>query len=264
MLWAVSTGFGLPAPPAHRCGCGHGTPPRGWSALTRWRTEYATPERIFLRRWVLANAGGLAIASAVNGALVNAVETRFDGVTSAAAGALVLASTEAVGFGLVGAAMGVAQSISLRRTKASSGWWVVATLAGWVAGGIVSGTLTGAFGGALTGVGPDVGYIGVAVAFAGGLAFLLPGVSQWLVLRGRVARPGIWVAAHALSFLAASLFGFPIMVVVGTAMGWEFPSAAAWGLEGLLAGIVYGVMTGVTLIRMLRQPMATTHEARTS
>jgi hypothetical protein len=104
--------------------------------LTRWRTEYATPERIFLRRWVLANVGGLAVASTVNGALVNAVETRFDGVTSAAAGALVLASTEAVGFGLVGAAMGVAQSIALRRTKATSGWWVFATLAGWAAGGM--------------------------------------------------------------------------------------------------------------------------------
>ena len=77
----------------------------------------------------------------------------------------------------------------------------------------MSGTLAGAFGGTLTGVGPDVGYIGVAVAFAGGLAFLLlPGVSQRLVLRGRVARPGRWVAAHALSFLAASLLGFPIMI----------------------------------------------------
>jgi hypothetical protein len=231
----------------------------GWQQLTSSLNSDA--ERSFLRSWILANVVGLGVASAINGALVNAVETRFDGVRSAVTAAYILASTEAIGFGLVGAVMGVAQFIALRRTTVSSGWWVVATGAGWVAAGIVSGTLAGLFGGALTGVGPDFGFIGVVIVFVGGFAFALPGVSQYLVLRRSVPGSRRWVATHILSFLSASLIGFLLMIVVGTVMGWEFPSAAAWGFEGVLAGIVYGFMTGIALTQILRQPAGEPREA---
>jgi hypothetical protein len=98
----------------------------------------------------------------------------------------------------------------------------------------VSGTLAGAFGGTLTGVGPDVGYIGVALASREELhsSYCQAFRNGWCCAEGWPGQRGGWQRTPA--FLAESLLGFPIMIVVAKAMVWELPSAAAWGLEGLL------------------------------
>ncbi len=211
----------------------------------------------FWFRWVIATTIGALIGGAVSGALVLAAEHRFADVTSPLVGAVVLAMANAVAFGFRGAALGIAQWSVLRQSLARAGGWIIATAGGGAVGGIVSGVVGGTFGGALTGVGPDYGSLGVALAFAGGVTSLLilPGLLQWLVLRRQVERAGWWVAAQALSFLTATAIAFPVMAVVGRAAGWEFPSARAWGMGGTLAGLIDGAITGAVLIRLLRQPV---------
>ncbi len=212
--------------------------------------------RGFWLQWVLATAIGFIIGGAISGVLVLAAETQFANVTSPWTGAIALATADAVAFGLHGAALGSAQWLVLRNVIARPGGWVVATAGGWAAAGIVSGILGGAFGGALTGVGPDYGYIGVVIAYASGFAsLLLPGFVQWLALRRQVERAGWWVLAQALSILAAIAVAFPAMLVAGRAMGWEFPSAQAWGFAGVLAGLIDGAITGAVLVWLLRQPV---------
>lgn len=211
--------------------------------------------RGFQLRWMIATTIGFVIGGAVSGSLVNAAEIRFASVTSAAIGAMALAAAEAVAFGLHGAALGSTQWFVLRNAIARPGVWIAANAVGWAAAGIVSGILGGAFGGALTGVGPDYGRIGVVIAYASGIAtLLLPGFFQWLVLRRQVERAGGWVLAQSLSFLAAIAIAFPIMLAVGRAMGWEFPSAQAWGFLGVLAGLIYGSLTGAVMARLLGRP----------
>jgi len=201
----------------------------------------------------------------VSGALVSGGETSFDDVTSPLIGALVLGMTAMIAFGVQGTMIGLAQGITLRHSIARSGWWVVATTGGWAVGGAVSGGLAGSVGGAMTGVGPDAGWAGVVVTFVGsGAAWLfLPGLWQWLLLRRQVGQARWWILVAAGSFLVANGLSFPVMVVVARALGWGLPSAQAWGLSGILAGALYGAMTGVVLVRLLRQPPPTTQKEAT-
>ena len=209
----------------------------------------------FWMRWVIATTFGFIIGGAISGALVMAGEIRFASVTSPWIGATALAAAEAVAFGLHGAVLGGAQSFAMRSSVVRPGRWFLATTGGWAAAGILSGILGGAFGGALTGVGPDYGRIGRVIAFAGGITFLIfPGLLQWLALRREAPRAGWWIPAQALSFLAATAVSFPAMMVIGRAVGWDFPSAPAWGLMGIVAGLIYGAISGALLIRLLRQP----------
>jgi hypothetical protein len=211
--------------------------------------------RSFWLRWMIATTIGFVIGGAVSGALVNAAEVRFAGVTSALIGAIALASADAVAFGLLGAALGSAQWFVLRDVFAWPGTWIAANAGGWAAAGVVSGILGGAFGGALTGVGPDYGRIGVVIAYGSGFgSLLIPGFFQWLALRRQVKRAGWWVAAQFLSFLAANAVAFPIMLVASGPLGWELPSAQAWGFLGILAGLIYGSLTGAVMARLLGRP----------
>jgi hypothetical protein len=52
------------------------------------------------------------------------------------------------------------------------------------------------------------------------------------------------------------------MLVVGLAMGWEFPSSQAWGFGGVLAGLIYGAITGAVMLRLLRQSPSSNIQAR--
>jgi hypothetical protein len=206
-------------------------------------------------RWVLATALGYLVGGAVSGAVVSGGETRWASVTSPLVAALVLAVTEVVAFGAHGAAVGIAQGITLRHSMVRSGWWVVATTGGWAVGGAISGSLAGVFGGTLTGVGPDAGPAGIVVTVTGSVTALvfLPGLLQWLVLRRQVGQAGWWVLASAVSFFVAIGLSFPLMVALARTLNWGLPSAEAWGLGGALVGLLDGAITGAVLVRLLRQ-----------
>ena len=120
-----------------------------------------------------------------------------------------------------GILVGALQWLLLRRQIARAGRWVLANIgAVLIVGAIVFGV--GA-------VNADVGWV-----VGAGLSGTLVGVLQWLVLRGQVARAGWWVVASTLGWIA----GMP----VGGFLGWA------------ALGAMYGAITGVGIVWLLRQP----------
>ncbi len=178
--------------------------------------------------WVLASTVGHDVSSAAGMKELRAVFGDAGPTKGWAVGL-------ALGLVMTGAAVGVMQWVVLRREVSGAGWWVLASTVGYTVGiaaaamhGIllvhwlelpwrwVVSIVGGAGGGAVT---------GAAV-----------GVMQWLVLRRQLRRAGWWVLAS----------------IVGWAMG-----QAAHGAIGLpAAGAVSGAITGIALVRLLRQPIA--------
>jgi hypothetical protein len=134
---------------------------------------------------------------------------------------------------IIGASIGIAQGLVLRRRIAPMGWWVLVTALGFGVGKFlgeaVSGEMPAVVDSLLTGA-----FIGVSV-----------GAAQWLVLRGKVTGIGWWVAAN----------------VVGWALGWSLISLVE-GAEGMSTVMVYliggagaaaaGIITGIALVGLSR------------
>jgi hypothetical protein len=119
-----------------------------------------------------------------------------------------------------GTLVGVMQAFVIRRYVPGVGRWILASLGGVaVVGGAVFG---------LGAVDTGVGWIGGATLFGA-----LYGLPQWRVLRARVPRAGWWVPASGLGWL------------VGIPLGEEF----GW----VALGSAYGMVTGATLVWLLRQ-----------
>ena len=137
-------------------------------------------ERSFWLRWVGATTIGSILGGAASGAVVLSGEIRFTYLNSSLMAVIVMSMVEAVAFAARGVAVGVAQAMVLRQSVVQSGWWVVATTAGWTVAGGLSGVLAGAFGGRLTQVGPDAGSLGIVVTALGSIAAVLvvPGLFQ--------------------------------------------------------------------------------------
>ena len=139
---------------------------------------------------------------------------------------------------------GVLQWLVLRQRMDRAAWWIVASLvSGVVAGGVIYG------------VGGDAGFsaevagdLDVGWVVEAGLYGAVLGVLQWLVLRGQVALSGLWVVASIVGWVVgdpvcSSLIGF------GT-------------LSWVVFGAVYGAITGLVLVWLLRQPMPAAAMAR--
>jgi len=147
------------------------------------------------------------------------------------------------------------QSLILRRHLVGVRWWPLATIAGWSIAGALSGVLP--FTAAVTGRGIDIGPLGfVAVAAVTVLAIgVVSGVFQWLILRHQVDRSGRWVWTNAGGIALAVVFAAAILGVMRAA-NWfqpeDFPSAQSWGVAGAAIGVVYGVVSGLVLIKLLR------------
>jgi flagellar motor component MotA len=86
---------------------------------------------------------------------------------------------------------------------------------------------------------------------------LLSGLFQWVILRPQVERSGWWVWATAGGIALAILVAAVILGLV-SAVGWlrpeDFPSAQSWGVAGATVGLVYGAMSGLSVIRALHLP----------
>jgi hypothetical protein len=133
---------------------------------------------------------------------------------------------------IIGASIGIAQGLVLRRI-APMGWWVLVSALGFGVGKFlgeaVAQGLAGVVGSALTGA-----IIGAAV-----------GDAQWLVLRGKVAGARWWVAAN----------------IAGWAIGWSLISLVEEA-EGVSTVLVYliggvgaaaaGIVTAIALVGLSR------------
>ena len=123
----------------------------------------------------------------------------------------------------IGALLGLAQWLVLRRYLLGMGWWVFATALGWIAGWgiVVSGAIVPAGTGLVTSV------------FTGAVFGLTMGIGQWILLRRRVNFAGMWL------LLSVS--------------GWSIGLAGFLG--SILVGAVVGVVTGLALDWLLRYPL---------
>jgi hypothetical protein len=132
----------------------------------------------------------------------------------------------------------------LRRLFARAGWWIPASVVGWLLGYI---PLNVGIAGADTGQGflfiSERYVFAVACAAAGALA----GTLQWLVLKRWVACAGWWVLASSISW-------------VGTA--WVYASLTRGNdvhivLGGAASGTLSGAITGLALVWLLRNHVRT-------
>ena len=130
--------------------------------------------------------------------------------------------TGATGVG-VGATIGLAQWLVLRRLIREAGWWVWASTIGWLIGWllIVSGEVIP------PGAGP-----GLTSVMAGALLGTAIGIAQWLVLRRVVHQAGWWILASIV--------------------GWTVSLPGVLG--STLVGAVVGALTGFMLDLLLRHP----------
>jgi hypothetical protein len=134
---------------------------------------------------------------------------------------------------IIGAAIGIAQGLVVRRRIAPMGWWVLVSALGFGVGKFLGEAAAGGM--------PAV----VGSLLTGAIIGLSVGVAQWLVLRGKVTGAGWWLAAN----------------IVGWAIGWSLISLVEEA-EGMSTAMVYliggvgaaaaGIITGIALVGLSR------------
>jgi hypothetical protein len=186
--------------------------------MASMKLQLSQPERNLGLQWVVATIVGWGIGFFV----CEALKPFFYDITHLGGDGLI-----------IGASIGIAQGVVLRRRIASVGWWVFVTSVGFgvgkAAGEAAVQGMPAALGHALSGA-----IIGVAI-----------GIAQWLILRRHVSRAEWWVLAN----------------IPAWALGWSLISLAedSAGLSTLMIYVVGGVgaavagiITAMTLIWMSR------------
>lgn len=105
------------------------------------------------------------------------------------------------------------------------------------------------------------GALGTAVGWAvGGAVFgAVVGLGQWLVLRPYLRKVGWWVSAGALGWALGLAVAEAVFRAVDRTVGWavnqgDFVMVGAVG--SAVAGAIYGLLTGLVLLWLLRHPKA--------
>jgi hypothetical protein len=146
---------------------------------------------------------------------------------------------------VIGALIGGVQWLVLRRWLSGAGWWVVASTLGMALGG-------GA---------------GLAASFAAGADVIQPwalailgaplGIAQWLVLRRHADRTGWWIPLNVLalpvSFTAGLFASFSLGFDWGPDAGTVF-RLVSLAFFGVVAGALFGAISGVFLVGLWRRP----------
>ena len=140
---------------------------------------------------------------------------------------------------LMAICIGIAQWLVMRRHTRRAGWWLVASIAGWIVGAaaiIVTSSVVSSV--VPMGILNEIvtGTAGTVVALA--LLGAVIGITQWLYLRRHFTRAGWWVLA--------SLAGWALL---GVLAGRSFSDLA----EMTGVGTVPALTTGCVLVWLLRQ-----------
>jgi hypothetical protein len=130
-----------------------------------------------------------------------------------------------------GAEFGIAQWLILRRQGHKVGWWVAASIVGFMIGFPLTKALFGELSSGL-----------VVAAVEGGVVGAIVGALQWLVLRRRVAHAGWWVLASTLAWALSTVLG----EAGALAAGEDF-------VADLLRVILGAALTGAGMVWLLRQ-----------
>ena len=214
----------------------------------------------FLLWWVVATIVGVAVGEVVSGF----VGTAVDEVVSGALGEGVgwhWVGLRIVDGAVYGGVLGILQWLVLRRHMTGVGWWVMASVAGWgvarvmlSAGGLdavdaVFGVVSGVVSEALV-----MRVVGVVFGVVDGVVYgLVVGVLQWLVLRRQMAETGRWVVASVVGWVG---FG-----IVDQAVDWVGYGTVVQEVGEVVGPAMYGVITGIVLVQLLRQRAAGADEA---
>lgn len=175
------------------------------------------PERTLALLWVVATVVGWAVGFFV----CEAIKPFLYDITHLGGDGLV-----------IGAGIGIAQGLVLRRQFAPIGWWVLVTAVGFGLGKLIGEAVA-------LGMPELVGH-----ALSGALIGASVGLAQWLVLRRRLPRAEAWVLAN----VAAWAVGWSV-ISVAEGSAWSTPVVYAVG--GFGAGLA-GIVTAVALIWISR------------
>jgi hypothetical protein len=123
----------------------------------------------------------------------------------------------------IGASIGVAQWLVLRREVTNAGWWILVSAVAWLVGWELIAA------GLFLAPGTDL----ISSLIVGALMGLVLGVGQWLLLRRWTYSASLWIPANLSAW-----------------------SVAFTGILGgaIMAGVVAGAVTGLVLDLLLRYP----------
>ena len=190
-------------------------------------------------RWVLLTIAGWAIGFPLSFVFV-AVAGLIIGVHEGSI-LLKLGLDNAAAFVVVVAVVSLMQWLALRRVVQRAGFWVLASIIGFTISSSIHGVVCHVYG-----YPDDLGPLGALVwtlfFILGGT---LTGLLQQRILRHQVRRSGWWVPASAAGW-GLVVIGFGI---VSKILGVRLQVVGEIASSGLL-----GIVTGVTLIWLLRQP----------
>lgn len=176
--------------------------------------------------WTLATAGGLIVAFLPAALVVNEFDLGLARVLVPLLGGLLI---------------GVAQWLVLRRYMTRSRDWVLNLAGGWAAGYALGLAV--------------VEYISVPVVGAI-LAYVLfgaiVGIFQWPVLRREIPQLWMWIAANILGWGAGALLSQGVQALLFG--GGAASPLAVTLINAAVTGLAAGAITGVALIRIVRQP----------
>ena len=202
-------------------------------------------------RWVLLTIAGWAIGFPLSFVLV-AVAGWIIGVHEGSI-LLKLGLDNAAAFVVVVAVVSLMQWLALRRVVQRAGFWVLASIIGFTISSSIHGVVCHVYG-----YPDDLGPLGALVwtlfFILGGT---LTGLLQQRILRHQVRRSGWWVPASAAGW-GLSVIGLAIACfVLPTGRKGPAPFVLLLIRELIvptIGTVLLGIVTGVTLIWLLRQP----------
>jgi len=134
---------------------------------------------------------------------------------------------------VIGTGIGIAQWLVLRRQAGGARWWILASIIGFGIGKVLGDQVAANLGGL------------VGIALGGATIGLTAGALQWVELRRQGADPGMWVVASTIGWAVGWL-------LIGTSDELTGSPAASAYLVGSVGAAVAGVITGGSLVRLLR------------
>ncbi len=182
--------------------------------------------------WVLANTAGVVLVFAITGVVALVVKVVVGGG----------AEDSVLFFPVVGIGLGMMQWLALRQHLPRASWWVLASVAGWVAGFGVAAMVHLI---TTNSLGMTTNYEVVALVFALAVGTTL-GFMQSLVLRKSFSRAGWWVIANIVGWLATIL-------LVGKSLD-KF-------VDLVSLSVVPPAVTGLALVWLMRLPLPHVQDA---